>query len=218
MKYKAVLLDMDGTVLDTVEDIKDSANTALRKYGLPEMNTAQAKARLGNGSRVLISKSMPAGADSELLEKVLEFYIPYYDSHSHIKTKPYDGIPELMKNLKKSGRRLAIISNKPDSTVKELAAEFFPGLLETAVGESAEVKRKPNPDAVLAAAKRLGLSADDCVYAGDSEVDIETARRAGMDCICVSWGFRSRQQLLSSGAVRIADTPEELEKMINETL
>lgn len=218
MKYKAVLLDMDGTVLDTVEDIMNSANTALRKFGFPEMNSAQTKARLGNGSRVLITKALPEGTEPEILEKVLEFYIPYYDTHSHIKTRPYDGILELLENLKNSGYKLAIISNKPDSTVKELAGEFFPDMLETAVGESETVKRKPNPDAVIAAAEQMGFDISQCVYVGDSEVDIETAKRAGMDCISVSWGFRTKQQLVESGASRIADTVSELNEMINETI
>ena len=216
MKYKAVLLDMDGTVLNTIEDIMDSANTALRKFGFPEMELSQAAQRLGNGSRVLLTKSLPEGTADETIDRILEFYLPYYDAHSHIKTRPYEGIPEFMEKLKNSGIKLAIISNKPDSTVKELAREFFAGLLETAVGESETVKRKPIPDAVLAAAKQLGLGRKDCVYVGDSEVDVETAKRAGMDCIAVSWGFRSREQLEQAGALNIADSVPELFKMIVE--
>ena len=216
MKYKAVLLDMDGTVLDTVEDIKDSANTALRKFGFPEMNSEQARARLGNGSKVLITKSLPQDVDEETLLKVLDFYVPYYDAHSHIKTKPYDGILELMEKLRALGCKLAIISNKPDSTVKELSLEFFPGLLETAVGERQGVRRKPCPDSVTATAKELGAEISECVYVGDSEVDIETAKRAGMDCISVSWGFRSKEQLINSGAERIASSVSQLFNYITE--
>ena len=216
MKYEAVLLDMDGTVLDTVQDIQDSLNVSLREFNLPEVDTAKTKANLGNASRYLITHCVPEGTPEELTEKVLEFYLPYYDAHSHIKTSPYEGILDLMGNLKNSGLRLAIISNKPMNTVKELAEEFFPGKLECAVGQSDELRRKPEPDMVFKVLEDLGLSVDKCVYVGDSEVDIKTARNAGMDCISVSWGFRTREQLEEAGASRIADSVDELFNIITE--
>ena len=216
MKYEAVLLDMDGTVLDTVQDIQDSLNASLREFGLPEVDTAKTKANLGNASRYLISHCVPEGTPPELTEKVLEFYLPYYDAHSHIKTSPYEGISELMEKLKNSGLRLAIISNKPMSTVAELAEEFFPGKLECAVGQSEQLRRKPEPDMVFKVLEDMGLRADRCVYVGDSEVDIKTAGNAGMDCVSVSWGFRTREQLVEAGASRIADSVNELYNIITE--
>ena len=132
-------------------------------------------------------------------------------------TRPYPGILPLMGELRAGGVRQAIISNKPDPAVQELAKSYFPGLLDSAVGESETVRRKPNPDAVLAAVKQMGLTVADCVYIGDTEVDLATAKNAGMACIAVSWGFRSRDQLLAAGAARIADTAEELEKLLAQS-
>ena len=214
MAYRAVLYDMDGTVLDTLEDMADSVNESLSRFGLPPVTLDKVRRSVGNGARKLIFRVVPEGTDPALTERVLAFYKPWYDAHCNEKTRPYAGVPELMARLKARGVAQAIISNKPDPAVQELARAYFPGLLETAVGESASVRRKPNPDAVLAAVARMGLSVKDCVYVGDTEVDLETARNAGMDCIIVSWGFRSREQLLAAGASRIADTAEELEQML----
>ena len=210
MAYRAVLFDMDGTVLDTLRDLWAAVNVSLERFGLPEADLDTVRAGLGNGAAHLIACCAPP----ERQEEVLAFYKPWYDAHCNIHTRPYAGILPLLERLKAAGVRQAIISNKPDPAVQELARAYFPGLLETAVGESASVRRKPNPDAVLSAVARMGLSVKDCVYVGDTEVDLETARNAGMDCIIVSWGFRSREQLLAAGASRIADTAEELEKML----
>ena len=141
---------------------------------------------------------------------MLEFYKPYYDAHCREKTAPYPGITELMQRLRDAGVKQAVVSNKPDGAVKELAELFFGGLIESAVGESETVRLKPCPDAVLAAAKLMGVSKDECVYVGDSEVDIETARRAGMDCISVAWGFRDEDMLRAEGAACIVHSAEEL--------
>ena len=206
MAVKAVLWDMDGTVLDTLEDLWAAVNVSLRRFGLPEASREAVRAGLGNGARHLISCVAPEA----LREPVLAFYKPWYDAHCNEKTRPYPGILPLMERLRAAGVRQALISNKPDPAVQELARSYFPGLLELAVGESETVRRKPNPDAVLAAVARMGLAPSDCVYVGDTEVDLATARNAGMACIAVSWGFRSREQLLAAGAVRIADTAGEL--------
>ena len=210
MAFRAVLFDMDGTVLDTLEDLWAAVNVSLERFSLPPVSLEQVRAGLGNGAAHLISCCAP----EELQEPVLQFYKSWYDAHCCIRTRPYPGILPLMERLKARGVQLAIISNKPDPAVQELARAFFPGLLQTAVGESAEVRRKPNPDAVLAAVRRMGLPLADCVYVGDSEVDIQTASNAGLDCISVSWGFRSREQLLAAGAEKIADTAEELEALL----
>ena len=156
------------------------------------------------------------GADSETVDRILDFYKPWYAAHCSVKTRPYDGIPELLRRLHDAGHRLAIVSNKPDESVKELAEKFFPGVLETAVGESAGVRRKPWPDTAEAALRFMGEGKDSAVYVGDSEVDIQTARNAGLPCISVSWGFRSRETLLDAGASVIVDSIDELERLLNE--
>ena len=214
MRYKAVLFDMDGTVLDTLDDLADSVNRSLREFGLPEVSRFQVGQSLGNGAKYLIRHCLPEGSDEALCEQVLAFYKPWYDAYCRIKTKPYDGILPLMEALQAEEIRQAIISNKPDSAVQELAEAFFPGLMDVVIGESPAVRRKPSPDTVLAAARQMGLMALDCVYIGDTEVDLETARNAGMDCIPVSWGFRTEEQLRAAGAEEIIRSPEELKKKL----
>ena len=210
MRYQGVLWDMDGTVLDTLEDLWAAVNVSLRRFSLPEASLEAVRAGLGNGAAHLISCVAP----EEKREQVLAFYKPWYDAHCNLKTRPYPGILPLMGALRAGGVRQAMISNKPDPAVQELAKSYFPGLLDSAVGESETVRRKPNPDAVLAAVRQMGLTVADCVYIGDTEVDLATAKNAGMACIAVSWGFRSRAQLLAAGATQIADTAEELEKLL----
>ncbi len=201
---------MDGTVLDTLEDLYDAMNHSLAEYSLPPVSLEKVRQSLGNGASFLVSCCVPKDCSPELEAKVLNYYKPWYDAHCQIKTKPYPGIPAVMEKLKKMGIRLAIISNKPDPAVQELADTFFSGLLEIAVGESPSVRRKPAPDTVLAAAMQLNLPASACLYVGDSEVDIQTARNAGMDCVSVSWGFRDVPQLIDAGATHLISEPEEL--------
>ena len=214
MKYQAVLFDMDGTVLDTLDDLYDSVNRSLAEFSLPPVSKAHVRRCLGNGAAYLVSHSVPAGCSPALEAEVLAFYKPWYDAHCLIKTAPYEGILPMMHALKKQGLRLAIISNKPDRAVQELSAAFFPDLLELSVGESPSVRRKPAPDTVLTAAAQIGLSVDQCVYVGDSEVDLLTARNAGMDCISVTWGFRDEPQLIEAGAATLVHTPKELEGLL----
>lgn len=214
MRYDAVLLDMDGTVLDTLEDLTDAVNAALRQFGLPEVGADRARASLGHGALWLIGHCVPEGSPEELTARVLEWYRPYYDAHCRIKTKPYEGVVPLLERLRGAGLRLAVISNKQDGAVKELAAAFFPGLLDRAVGERLGVRRKPYPDSALAAAETMGVAPERCIYVGDTEVDIETAANAGMACAAVCWGFRSREQLVAAGAERPAETVGELEERL----
>ena len=214
MKYQAVLFDMDGTVLDTLDDLCDSINHSLAEFSLPNVSREHVRQCLGNGAAFLVSHSIPACSSPGLEANVLAFYKPWYDAHCLIKTAPYEGILPMMQSLKEQGLRLAIISNKPDRAVQELSDAFFPGLLELSVGESPSVRRKPAPDTVLKAASQIGLSVDQCVYVGDSEVDLETARNAGMDCISVTWGFRDEAQLIEAGASVLVRTPEELESLL----
>lgn len=214
MKYQAVLFDMDGTVIDSLEDIVDALNVSLQRFGMQELSLSQIRTHVGNGARRLMECVVPPGTPDPLLERMLAFYKPYYAAHSRVKTKPYGGILAMMESLKAKGIRLAIISNKPDKAVRELAAEFFPGLLELAMGEREGVRRKPWPDMIDAAAEHMDVDKYKCLYVGDSEVDIDTAKNAGIDCVSVSWGFRSREELARSGACVIIDRAEDLLRYI----
>jgi len=215
MKYKGILFDMDVTVLSTLDDLADSVNETLRHFGMPERSMEEVRCFIGNGARRLIELSVAEGTPEALTEEVLGWYKNWYDAHCRIKTAPYEGIVEMLEKLKAAGVKLAVVSNKPDAAVKILAADFFPGLLECAVGDSPAVRRKPWPDTVELAMKEMGLSKEDCCYVGDSEVDVETARRAGTDCVSVSWGFRSIAELEEAGASCIVHNANELyEKLI----
>ena len=216
MRYKAVLFDMDGTVLDTLGDLANAINHILTEYRMPERSLSEVAHFLGNGAAHLVRSAVPEGTDEALWREMLAVYQPWYDSHCDILTAPYPGILALMEALKAAGVKQAVISNKQDSAVRMLAAQHFPGLLETAVGESATVRRKPNPDAVLAALEAMGVEKRDAVYVGDTEVDIETAKNAGLDCAVVGWGFRTEEQLHAAGAGRIFRTADELRRWLLE--
>ena len=210
MKYDAVLYDMDGTTLDTLGDLTDSVNYALSQFSLPPVSPKKLAAFLGNGAKRLIDRSCPEGTDQETIDKAYAIYAPWYNDHCSIKTAPYEGILELMEKLRAMGIKQAVVSNKPDIAVRPLAERYFPGLLELAVGDRVGFRRKPAPDTVLAAAEKMNIPVEKCVYVGDSEVDIETAENAGMDGIAVTWGFRSPEQLAQAGAKVMVNTVEEL--------
>lgn len=214
MKYKAVLYDMDGTVLDTLGDLVNAVNYTLEHFNMPLRTEKQIMSYLGNGAKNLITCAAPEGTAPEKLEEMLAFYLPWYNSHCQLLTAPYPGIIELMQELKALGVKQAVISNKQDSAVKPLAAQYFPGLLESALGESETVKKKPDPAAVLAALKELGVEKSEAIYVGDSEVDVATAINADMDCAAVSYGFRSVEELVAAGAKVICHSVEELREYI----
>lgn len=208
--YKAVLFDMDGTVLDTVGDLTDAINVALETFGFPKRTSEEVKRFLGKGPAHFVNCAVPEGTDEATRQKVLSFYEPYYDSHCQIKTAPYPGIMELMNALKSRGIKLAVISNKQEPAVKALARQHFAGLLELAVGTNARIHCKPDPSAVLAAMEALGVEKGETLYVGDMDVDLNTARNAGIDCVCVSWGFLGRARLEALGAEHIVDSAQEL--------
>ena len=214
MRYKAVLFDMDGTVLNTVGDLTAAVNHTLGVFGMPERSEDEIKSFLGNGAKRLLTLSAPEGTSETQIDTMLLDYMPYYNAHCKELTAPYDGIIPLIEALKEAGARIAVISNKQDEAVKPLAEEFFPGLLEFAIGESASVRRKPNPDSVLAAAEFFGTELSQTIYIGDTEVDIQTAKNAGMDCAAVCWGFRSEQELIEAGAQMLFKTPAELKDFL----
>lgn len=211
MTYKTCLFDMDGTVLDTIADLRDAVNHTLALYGCPACDTQRVRDATGNGARDLIAHCLPQGEETPDFEAIFSAYKSYYAAHSCIKTAPYEGITALLQELREDGCKVAIVSNKPDGAVKELAARFFPGI--PAFGE-AGLPRKPAPDMVYHALDVLGADRANAAYIGDSEVDVATAKNAGLELIAVSWGFRSRAHLVQSGAVTIVDSVAELREKV----
>ena len=201
-----ILWDLDGTLLDTLEDLADGVNVALRHFGYPERTIEEVRRFVGNGARRLIERAVPDGAD---VDAVLEAFRSYYDAHCQVKTKPYDGILPALKSLGET-YSIAIVSNKPDSAVKALCADYFPGIY--ALGEAAGCPRKPAADMVFKAMKAIGV--DRCIYVGDSEVDVLTAKNAGVPCVCVLWGFRDRDVLEAAGGTSFCETPEQMPAVI----
>ena len=205
--YKAVVFDLDGTLLDTLDDLADSANYALQKHGLPQRTRAEICSFVGNGIVDLIGRC--TGKDNPKREAVLADFRTYYKIHSKDKTKPYADILPLLKKLKNSGIKTAVLSNKADFAVQPLVEEYFQGLIDISQGENeAEgVMRKPDPNGLLQIFKRLGCEKDEAVYIGDSDVDIQTAKNAGIACISVAWGFRDEAFLRENGAQTLVYSP-----------
>lgn len=209
-KYDTVIFDMDGTLLYTLEDLKDAMNHVLSQHGYPERTLEECRRAMGNGARRFMEDLLPGGAENPEFEQMLKEYGEYYREHSQIKTRPYEGIAELLNALKDQQIKMAIVSNKGDVTVKKLNQLYFGEVIEIAVGEREGIRRKPAPDTVEEALKILGSAKEQSLYVGDSEVDSETAVNAGMDCALVSWGFRDRDQLELLKAEYIIDSPQEL--------
>ena len=214
MRYDAVIFDLDGTLLDTLDDLTDGVNHALADFGYPLADREQIRSRLGYGSGYLIAQSVPGGRENPDYQAVFDDYLDFYREHSSVKTAPYPGLMELLARLKGLGVRCAIVSNKPDSAARILGERWFAGLVETTVGERAGIRRKPAPDSLLEVMRQLGAERARTVYVGDSEVDIETAAAAGVDCVSVTWGFRTAEQLLASGAAALAADAGELEALL----
>lgn len=210
MRYDTVVFDMDGTLLNTLEDIADSVNYILRQYQYPEKSLEEVRRAVGNGARQLMRLSLPEGEDTPGFEQILKEYGAYYQGHCQRKTRAYDGIPELLRKLKEAGVKMAIVSNKGDGAVKELNCLYFAQDIGTAVGERPGIRRKPEPDSVLEALRILNSSRERALYVGDSEVDYYTAKNGELACVLVSWGFRDREQLAALGADHLIDHPAQL--------
>jgi len=206
----AILFDLDGTLLDTLEDLAAAVNHTLRGFGYPERTLDEVRCFVGNGARRLMELAVPAGAD---VDAALAAFRVYYDAHCRVRTKPYEGISEALEILK-GKYPVAIVSNKPDAAVKQLCAELFPGVY--ALGEAADCPRKPAPDMVFKAMAALGV--EKCVYVGDSEVDVRTAKNAGVHCVSVLWGFRDWRELTEAGAETFCEHTEELIAKIEEII
>lgn len=208
---RSILFDLDGTLLDTLDDLANSVNYALRTHHLPERSHTEIRSFLGNGIRNLMLDAVGRGMSDEAFEPVFQTFRTYYVEHCLDKSKPFAGIIDLLKALQQRGITMAVVSNKLHPAVVELNERFFKDYIASAVGESATVRRKPNPDAVLAALSELGCSKDEAVYVGDSEVDLHTAQNAGMQCMLVLWGFRDEDFLRSlPGASLFAQCPADI--------
>ena len=211
-QYDTYIFDLDGTLLDTLDDLAAAVNYALRTYGMPEHSRDDVRRFVGNGVRMLMIRAIPDGEQNPRFEEAFSTFRQYYLEHSLDRTRPYDGVPEMLKALKQRGCRLAVVSNKFYAATQELCRHFFADTIEVAVGEhEAEgIRKKPAPDTVREALRQLGVTTKNAVYVGDSDVDIETAYNSGLPCISVLWGFRDRDFLLSHGATTLISRPEEL--------
>lgn len=212
--YKLAVFDMDGTILDTLEDLKDSTNFALEKCGYPTRSYDEVRRFVGNGIRKLIERAVPEGLTTEQIDRVHEVFTEHYKVHCADKTKAYDGIKPLLEKLRASGVKTAVVSNKADYGVQELCKEYFDGLFDYAVGERDGIRRKPAPDAVNEALRVLGIDKSEAVYIGDSDVDFETAKNAELPCISVLWGFRDEEFLREKGATLFVRDPAEIYDII----
>jgi phosphoglycolate phosphatase len=204
-----VIFDLDGTLLDTLGDLSDAVNYALKKYDMPPKSEEQVKSYVGNGIRNLMRRAVPDGEDNPLFGDAFETFKEYYNIHCNDRTKAYDGILELISELKDLGYSLAIVSNKVDSAVKSLQKRYFKDI-KVAIGDREGMEIKPAPDSVNLALAELGKTKDNAVYVGDSDVDITTARNSGLPCISVLWGFRDREFLISQGADILVEKPSDI--------
>lgn len=205
-----IVFDMDGTVLNTLDDLTVSMNYVLDKFGYPGHTVEEYRLFFGNGVKEALRLALPEDVPSEIIDDMLPIYKEHYDAHCLDKTRPYDGVVEVMKELKQKGYKLAIVSNKIDSAVKELNQRFFADAVGIAIGEKPGVNRKPAPDMVEAALKELGSTKEEAVYVGDSEVDFMTAKNSKLPCISVLWGFRDKEYLIEQGAYCFAENPEDI--------
>ncbi len=203
MKHSLAIFDLDGTILYTLVDLKNSMNFTLKKFGFPERTLDEVRRFVGNGIRNLIIRAAPKGTDEKTIDEMFEVFNEHYAVHCNDNTKSYDGIDELLKKLKEQKVKTAVVSNKADYAVQTLVKKYFDGLFDYAVGEKQGVRKKPCPDSVNEVLRVLDTPKEAAVYIGDSEVDVATAKNAQMDCIAVDWGFRDREVLINSGATLI---------------
>lgn len=217
-QFCTYIFDLDGTLLYTLDDLTASTNHAMRKFGFKEHSTEEVRSMVGNGVKKLIERAVPEGTSEQLYEETYNEFISHYLKHSLDTTRPYPGIIEMLKSLKDNGAQMAIVSNKYYKATEHLCNTFFSEYISVAIGESESIRKKPAPDTVLEAMKRLGADKENSVYVGDSEVDIATARNCGIPCISVLWGFRDKDFLLKNGATILAENPDEILSIPNPHL
>lgn len=212
MKYSCYIFDLDGTLLYTLEDLANSVNYAMEQSQYPTHSIDEVRNMVGNGVKVLIERAVPSGTSREETLHALSIFQQHYLIHNQDTTRPYEGIMEMLNALKQAGKKVAVVSNKFDKATKALCDKYFPGLIDIAVGENeaAGIRKKPYPDMVMEVMQELGVSADESVYIGDSEVDIDTARNASLPCITVLWGFREKDFLKEKGATCFVTSPLEI--------
>ena len=208
MKYNAVLFDLDGTLLDTLGDLHLGVNVVLENHGYPQRTLEEIRTFVGNGARQLMQLALPEGTPEAQVEAILAEYLEWYRVNFCVTAAPYAGVKAVVDALIEKGVKVAVVSNKPDATTKKLAEMFFPGL--PAFGQRDDIPKKPAPQMVWRAMETLGVTAQEAVYVGDSEVDVATARNAGLPLVAVNWGFRTTEQLVEAGAQTIVHTAEEL--------
>ena len=214
MKYELIVFDMDGTILNTLDDLKNSTNYALALHHLPERTLEEIRSFVGNGIRTLIERAVPEGTSVPLMDQIHKDFMSHYKLHSADFTRPYDGITDLLKELKARGFKTAVVSNKADPAVQDLCVQYFDGLFDLAIGERPEIAKKPAPDMVHLALQQMQVSKEKAVYIGDSDVDVATAQNSGLDMIAVDWGFRDRKVLKAQGAETIISNPMEVLDLI----
>ena len=210
MRYKTLIFDLDGTLLDTLQDLASATNYTLGKHGFPLRSVDEVRMFVGNGIRKLIERAVPQGTSDEVQEQVFADFNVYYKEHCADTTCAYPGVLELLKEARRLGCQTAIVSNKADYGVQELVKQYFPGLLDAACGEQTGIARKPAPDMLLAVMAKLGADKESTVYIGDSDTDLMTAANTGVPCIAACWGFRGREFLLEHGATILAERVEDV--------
>lgn len=211
MKYESYIFDLDGTLLNTLDDLAASCNYALLSYGMPERTVEEVRQFVGNGVKKLMERAVPQGLANPKFDDCYATFRKHYLEHSLDTTQPYVGIPEMLGRLKSEGAKLAVASNKFYAATQELVKHFFGDWVEVAIGERPDIHKKPAPDTVLEALRQLNMPKETAVYIGDSDVDIDTARNCSMPCISVLWGFRSKEFLLKHGAARLVSSPKEID-------
>ena len=210
-----VVFDLDGTLLNTLEDLADSVNAMLVHYAYPQRHIDEIRRFIGTGVERLVELSIPDGLKNPNFDSCLKYFKDYYFKNMYNKTKPYDGIMFLLEELRKRNCKMAIVSNKPDKAVKKLSLDYFANFFDVAIGESKHIRRKPAPDSIFTALNQLGSNIRESVYIGDSEIDVRAAKNAGILCVGVTWGFRDRSLLADEGADYIIDFPLELLGLID---
>ena len=216
MDKDTIIFDLDGTLLNTLEDLHACINYAIDYCGYPKRSLSEIRNFVGNGIKKAIERALPKGTSEEEIDKVIIIFKKYYQEHMTEYTKPYNGIIELLEELKEKGYKIGVVSNKYDKAVKVLCKDYFGDLVQTAIGESKEIEKKPNPNGVLKAIKEVNSTVERTIYVGDSEVDIQTAKNANVPCISVLWGFKDKEFLEANGGYIFAKVPEDIIKIIEK--
>lgn len=215
MMKDTVIFDLDGTLLNTLDDLADGVNAALEYMKFPKRTLEEVRCFVGNGMRMLVNRAVPVGTSDEMTESTFKYFCEYYFAHCNEKTAPYNGIMQMLTELVKLNYKLAVVSNKRIEAVKELCRKYF-GMITVMSGDQPGMRRKPAADGIENVLRQLNSEKSSAVYVGDSEVDVLTAENAGIDCISVTWGFRTERELLDNGAANLISHPNELLELLKK--